>query len=416
MIITEHAKRNLLILSWALYDLANQFFALNVVSLYFPRWLTIENNTPEIFYGLSFGISMLLVAVCAPFLGTMADIKGRHKPFLIFFTLIAVIFTVALGLTKSISLALIFFAIANFGCQEAIIFYNALMIKVAPGKRIGLVSGLGRMFGYSGAILALLFTKPIIMKVGYQMTFIVTGVLFFLFALPCMLFVRDSSCSKKSWREDLFDKSVITETISRLKESVFKRRMFEGLIDFLKVVFFLLCVVNTVILFMSIYASRVFGLTTSQVIDLIAFSTVFAMVSSVVSGYISDLVGYRKALMGVFVLWILCILGGGLLNVPFHWLLGAIAGTSLGATWVILRAMIIKLIPEENLGEAFGIFNLIGYLSAVIGPVLWGLTLLYFTRMGEAGYRIAFLSMILFLIVGMLLLVRKGKDILKGGK
>jgi hypothetical protein len=35
-------KKAFLILSRALYDAANQFFALNVVSLYFPRWLTVD--------------------------------------------------------------------------------------------------------------------------------------------------------------------------------------------------------------------------------------------------------------------------------------------------------------------------------------------------------------------------------------
>ncbi|MCK4463684.1 MAG: MFS transporter, partial [Candidatus Omnitrophica bacterium] len=124
----EKLKRGLLILSWASYDLANQFFALNIVSLYFPRWLTIERKSPEIFYSLSFGVSMLLVAVCAPILGTISDIMARRRAFLIFFTLLSVIFTMVLGLSTNIFLGLIFFAIANFGCQGAIIFYNALMV------------------------------------------------------------------------------------------------------------------------------------------------------------------------------------------------------------------------------------------------------------------------------------------------
>ncbi|MGB3081640.1 MAG: MFS transporter, partial [Candidatus Omnitrophota bacterium] len=156
----EKEKKGFLMLSWATYDLANQFFALNIVSLYFPRWINIERNQPEIFYGLAFGVSMFLVAIFAPFLGAISDAKNKRRVFLIFFTLLSIIFTMSLSLPVSIFLALVFFAIANFGCQVAIIFYNALMIRVTPKGRIGFVSGLGRMFGYTGAILALYLTKP----------------------------------------------------------------------------------------------------------------------------------------------------------------------------------------------------------------------------------------------------------------
>ncbi|MDO9573054.1 MAG: hypothetical protein Q7J37_04150 [Candidatus Omnitrophota bacterium] len=34
----EKIKKPALVLAWGLYDLANQFFALNIVSLYFVRW------------------------------------------------------------------------------------------------------------------------------------------------------------------------------------------------------------------------------------------------------------------------------------------------------------------------------------------------------------------------------------------
>ena len=150
-----------LIFAWGLYDLANQFFAVNVVSLYFVRWLTLEKGAAEILYSFSFGVSTFLVAVCAPILGSLSDITGRRKPFLIYLTLLSVVFTVLLGLPKSIFFALLFFVIANFGCQLAVVFYNALMVNVAPEGKIGLVSGLGRMLGYSGAILALFLVKPV---------------------------------------------------------------------------------------------------------------------------------------------------------------------------------------------------------------------------------------------------------------
>jgi UMF1 family MFS transporter len=402
-------RGGLLILSWASYDLANQFFALNIVSLYFPYWLTIQKKSPEIFYSLSFGVSMCLVAICAPILGVISDMGARRRSFLIFFTLLSVIFTMAMGLSSNIFLGLVFFAIANFGCQGAIIFYNALMVRVAPKERIGLVSGLGRMFGYGGALLALYLTKPIIVNLGYQATFLITGILFLIFSLPCLIFIKDAPSKERIPITYFLQKERLLQIFRRLKVTIFDSSEFEELRKFLKAIFFGLCVVNTIILFMAVYAAKVFELTQLQIIDLIAFCAIFAMGGSIFSGFISDIFGYRKSLIGVFFLWGICLLGGGLLSPPLHWLVGALAGVALGSTWVIARAIVIKLTPHQKLGEVFGIFNLVSYASGIVGPLFWGAMLLCLSSLGQWGYRLAFLSLISFMAIGFVFLLRMPK-------
>ena len=409
----ENIKKSFLIISWALYDTANQFFALNVVSLYFPRWLTIEKNSPEIFYSISFGVSIFLVAVCAPILGAISDMRGRHKEFLIYFTLISIVFTMALGLSSNIFLGLLFFAIANFGCQGAVVFYNALMVKVAPRHRIGFVSGLGRTFGYGGAIMALYLTKPVILNMGYRATFFLTGILFLIFSLPCMIFIKEGPLKEKKSLNCFLEKEKILDIFRRLKETLSDSYRFSDLKNFLKAAFFVLCAVNTLILFMSVYISRVFGLRESEIIDLIAVSTIFAILGSILSGFVSDKIGYRKSLLGVFFLWGICLLGGALLDPPFHWVMGSLVGFSLGSIWVISRALVIKLAPHEKLGEIFGLFNLVSYLSGIVGPLFWGVILLYSSSLGlgQWGYRLACLSMVLFITIGFVFLLRMGKGV-----
>ena len=157
---------------------------------------------------------------------------------------------------------------------------------------------------------------------------------------------------------------------------------------------------------MSVYASKVFGLTDVQRIDLIAFSTIFAIAGSIISGYISDIVGYRRSMLGIFFLWGLCLLGGSLLSKSFCWLIGALVGITLGSTWVVSRVLILKLVHGEKVGEAFGLFSLVGYISGIVGPLFWTFILLYLSRQGEVGYRIALLSLIMFIVVGFVLLLR----------
>lgn len=402
----EKIKNGFLILSWAMYDLANQFFALNVVSLYFVRWLTLEKQKPEILYSISFGISTFFVAILSPILGAISDASARRRPFLVSLTILSVIFTMLLGVDNLI-LALLFFIVANFGCQAAIVFYNALMINITPPDKIGLVSGLGKVFGYSGAILALYLIKPVVLKSGYQATFLPTGLLFLGFSLPCMFFVKDRPPKAKLNLNHFLKKDKLWEIIKTLKATAFSAKEFPGLLDFLKASFFGLCAVNAVILFMSIYASRVFGLDEREVINLITFSTFFAISGSLFSGALSDYLGHKRILSAIFILWIICFsVGAFARSITIYWFIGAVTGIALGSTWVVSRALAIKLVPKEKIGEVFGLFNLVGYLSAIVGAFFWGIILWLLRPFGEWGYRAALFSLILFMLCGFIFLLR----------
>ncbi len=410
----QNLKNGFLIFSWSLYDLANQFFALNIVSLYFVRWLTIEKQVPEIFYSIAFGISVFCVAVSSPILGAISDITEKRRGFLIVLTLISIIFTAILGVSGSVFTGLLFFAIANFGCQAAIVFYNALIINIAPRNKIGLVSGIGKMMGYTGAIIALYLFKPIVLRSGYQATFLPTAILFLIFALPCMFFIKDKPVDGKPPLAHFFKKEKISKIFQTLKGTLISTYKYPGLTDFLKAAFFGLCAVNAVILFMSVYATRAFGLNNAEVINLICFSTIFAIIGSFFSGFISDYLGHRRCLLIVFILWMACFTCGAFMRgVSWYYFVGALAGWALGATWVVSRAMATSIVPPERVGEIFGLFNFAGYLSAIIGTFFWGGMILILSRFGEWGYRMTLFSLNIFIVLGFIFLLRIPDTVLK---
>ena len=383
------------VLSWALYDLANQFFVLNIVSLYFVRWLVINKGVPEVLYSISFGLSMFLVAVFAPFLGAISDIYNKHRVFLVYFTIISVIFTILLGFTNSVWVALTYFVIANFGCQEAVIFYNALMAGIATREEIGTVSGVGKMFGYSGAVIALFLMKHIIVERGYHMVFIVTGILFLVFALPCMIFVKE-----KREPSGVFETVSLKGILGNLKLLLIASRNNVPLMNFFKASFFGFGVINAVILFMSVYIGRVFGLKDVQIINFVLLSTIFAIVGSILSGVISDYLGHGFTLLCAFIIWVISLMCGALIsNSSFYWVIGVLSGISLGSVWVTSRAFIISMVSKDNIAETFGLFNLIGYAAGIIGPLWWGVILFCLRPLGQLSYRISAFSLVVFLII-----------------
>ncbi|MBU2540773.1 MAG: MFS transporter [Candidatus Omnitrophica bacterium] len=406
-ISSDKTRRGFLILSWALYDLANQFFVLNIISLYFVRWLVLEKGVPEILYSISFGISIFFVALLAPFLGFISDLTRRYKGFLTCFTLLSVIFTIFLSLSESILLALIFFAIANFGCQIAVVFYNALMVDIAPKERLGLISGLGRMFAYLGAVLSLYFVKPLVLEYGYKSAFLPAALFFLIFSLPCIILIKDKYSKQAIGLIQFFKRDSISKAFKTIRTSFSQTYKIPGASDFLKSAFFGLAAINVIILFMSVYASQVFRLNESQMINLVAFGAFFAIIGSIISGAISDYIGYRRCLISVFILWIFCFLAGAIAKSPgFFFFVGAAVGLAMGATSVVARALAISLVPKDRIGAVFGLFNFVGYISSILGALFWGLMLLLLSPLGEIGYRLALFSLNIFIFLGIFFILR----------
>jgi len=76
------------IFSWSLYDFANTIFSMNIISLYFPLWVTVDKGGEDILYGFALSFSMLLVAISMPLFGAYSDRVGRRMPLLIGLTIL----------------------------------------------------------------------------------------------------------------------------------------------------------------------------------------------------------------------------------------------------------------------------------------------------------------------------------------
>ena len=118
------------VVSWALYDLANTIFSLNIVSIHFGLWVVNEMGGNDSIYGYANIASMLLVLITAPMLGAMSDQSGRRIPFLVATTCCCVFLTVFLGV-GGLFPALVVFVGANYMFQSGLIFYDALLPTVS---------------------------------------------------------------------------------------------------------------------------------------------------------------------------------------------------------------------------------------------------------------------------------------------
>ncbi|MBN2096880.1 MAG: MFS transporter [Candidatus Omnitrophica bacterium] len=385
--------------SWALYDLANSIFSMNIISLYFVLWLTIDKKCPELYYSLTLGGSLFLAAIFVPILGEISDRLKKRIPFLFGFTLGCVIFTACLGLIKGVGLALFLFFLANFCYQTCGVIYNSLLVQVSTPQTLGRTSGLGVSLGYLGSILGLFLVKPFLDLSTRQATFIPSAILFFIFALPAFIFIKDPPHPHPARME--ID---IKNTCSRLFKGLSAIRQDRSLFKFLTAGFFSLNAVNTVIIFMSVYLKRVIYATDTEIIYFMSVSILFAIAGSFLFGYLTDRLGSRDSLNLAIKLWCLSIfLAIIAISKWMFWLIGPLVGICLGATWVSIRTMLIELVPKEKIGRMFGLFGLVARCSAILGPIFWGIIVWTFSDLGNLKYRLALFLVFLFMLTGYIL-------------
>ena len=406
--------------AWAFYDFANTIFSISILSYFFPLWLGDELGAGAVFYNYVVAASAVLVAVSAPFLGSLADLRQRRTPYLVILTILSVAATAALTLAGGVVAGVTLFILAAVAYQSALVFYNALLPSVSVGRKAGRVSGYGISLGYVGSIIALLtltvfVTRPEAMRAllgplgGWIQTgpghnanaFLPTAVLYLVFSLPAFFLIPDRAVREpRPFRlGDAFQE--VVSTVRNFRGS-------GGLGLFIVATLLYTDAANTAVTNMSLYGRQVFAMDAGQIRNLLLFSTVFAAVGSIGFGYASDRFGPKRALLTVLALWMVAILVAAFAVAPWMLLVaGPLVGVALGATWTVSRVMLVALSPPEKLGESFGLYSIVGRLSAIMGPLLTGALLVVFGGLGEAlSYRISIGSLAIVMLAGLILLSR----------
>ena len=147
----KNIKNKKQVFSWALYDWANSAFATTVMAGFFPifykqYWAADVGASSSTFQlGVANAVSSLVIVVCAPVLGAIADAGKYKKAFLFLFALSGITLTACLywvGKNDWAS-AVSLFSAATIGFMGANVFYDALILNVSNDTNRHLVSAIG---------------------------------------------------------------------------------------------------------------------------------------------------------------------------------------------------------------------------------------------------------------------------------
>lgn len=391
-------------LSWALYDFANTIFSFAIVSFAMSLWAIsfLGEAAGQFWFTAAVSISVLINAAVSPVLGAMSDRVGRRKPFLAFFTVGSILPTLLIGFVD-IGLGLLFFAIANFAYQAALIYYDALLPDVARPETRGRLSGVGVALGYLGTIVSgLLFRFTTDADGGSTAaSFLLVGSLFAVFAAPIFLRVPERGPRGQDFR--MID---ALRSWTQLATTVRHARETPGLLRFIVGRFFYSDPVNTAIVVMSAFATQAIGFSEAEALNILLLLTVVAVLASFGWGWLVDRIGAKRTLLTVLVSWAagLLLLGLWLDRVPFL-IAGAVLGSGLGGVAVTDRLLLLRLARPAQVGEMLGLYGLAGKFSAVVGPIAYGTIVgLLLAPLGDVAYQIAILSLLVLMVIGLVII------------
>lgn len=395
---------------WTLFDFANTSFSVMIVavgySLYFKEIVAGGSGRGDFLWGIAVSISMLLTALIAPVLGAAADFSSRRKRFLFGFTIISIICTALLYFVRAdmILVGMALFILANIGFEGGLVFYDAFLPNLTTSRSYGRVSGYGFAMGYVGSLVTLLIAMPLYAD-GFvnenlpnvRASFLFAAGMFFVFSAPLFVFLRDHKTKFE------YKVSYVKAGIQRVRDTIGHLRNYRNVSRFLLAFFIYNDGILTVISFASLFATQSLGFSLQEVLILFALVQASGIIGSIVFGIITDKIGAKKTISVNLFLWMLVTAGAYFVqSKEMFYVIGAIAGSSMGASQASSRSLMAQLTPKEREAEFFGFYDgLCGKASAVVGTFLFGL-ISYIT----GDQRISVLTIGLFFVAGFVLLQR----------
>lgn len=399
--------------AWAFIDWANSAFATTVMAGFFPiffktYWATGLSEV-ESTYLLGFGNSLasFIFAALAPLLGAWADMRARKKAFLGGFTALGALCTLGLAFVSSgaASQAMALYALASVGFAGSCMFCDALLMDIAEEKDFDWVSGFGYAIGYLGggvlfALNVAMTLKPEIFGLAsaadaVKISFVSVCAWWIIFTLPSFFYVRE-----KVWGEKKSYRDTLNNSLRSLSETLRDSFNNKNLALFFISYFLYIDGVNTTIKMAVDYGLSI-GFESKDLITALLIVQFVGFPAAVLFGWLGEKWDAKKSILLGLAVYVGATLWATQMRSPseFYGLAMAI-GLVQGGVQALSRSFFARLTPANKTAEYFGLFNMIGKFSTVLGPWAVGATALL-----TGSSRLSLLAILAFFFIGGLGLV-----------
>lgn len=398
--------------SWVLYDVGNSAYTMLSCSL-IPIWFKslaigtapgqITGDQATAYYSIAISIVTVIVALLGPICGAIADHKDTKK---IFFTT-----TVALGVIccvlNSFSIGWVAFIVIYVLCrifyQASLTFYDSMLNDVTTEDRMDEVSSYGYAWGYIGSCIPFLvaliayvlgpdMAGLISNRLSMIIGFTVTAVWWFLVTVPLI----------KNYKQINYvdEKGAVGKAFKKIFATLKKIAVEDKKVLFFLIAFFLYIDGVGTIIDNCINIGTDLGLNTvGQVVFLLA-TQVVAWGGSLVFAKLSHKYDTVKLILICIVgYFCVCLYA---LTLQKLWHFGVLAfgvGCFQGSIQSLSRSYYSKIIPAENSGEYFGIYDIFAKGASFLGSAV-----IAAVKLAGGTINIAVASLAVFFALGFLFL------------
>ena len=399
------------VFSWAMYDFANSGYTTVILTAvfnaYFVSVIAGKAEWATFAWTATLAISYIAVMIAGPIVGAYADAHAAKKRVLFIATIGCIASTAALYYAGpgTIIWAMVFVIISNFCYAIGENINAAFLPELARPEALGKVSGWGWSWGYIGGLVALGACLAWIMSAesrgqttsqAVPMTALITAAIYLLGAAVTFVWLKERASPTSAV-------DFAAGTFARLMTTAREAAKFRDL------AYVFLCGtcyqagVSTVITLAAIYAQEVMGFTTTDTLVLVLVVNVTACIGALAFGYVQDAIGKKRALAITLVGWLLMVGFAWIATTPqLFWVAANLAGICMGSSQSAGRALVAYFSPVDRAAEFFGLWGVATRLSAVLGPLTYGVV----SWVSGGNHRMAMLITGVFFIAALIVLVR----------
>jgi UMF1 family MFS transporter len=438
------------LVSWTLYDFATQpYYTLVLTFLfapYFAAQVVGDVAQGQTIWGYGAAAASVLIAIGSPFLGALADGRGRRKPWIALFSVVLIAGLATLWLATpgasnaTIAIIILAFIFATAAAEFSSVFSNSMMPSLVPPSALGRLSGIGWGVGYLGGLLSLalvagfIVSSPTTGKTLFGFVPIVAldaatreadrlvgpiaALWFALFMIPFFFFVPDPR------PKPLAPGEIRPSPARQLWKTVKQLPQNRDILFFLIARMLYADGLSAIFAFGGIYGTAVFGWGAMELGLFGIILTATGMIGAIIGGILDDRAGAKTVILASLVL--LLIGAVGILSVdktsilfsfdvlpkepgsgPFSSLgeqtflaFAVLVGLVAAPVQAASRSLLARLAPPDQITQYFGLFAFSGKVTAFLAPFLVATVTL-----ATGSQRLGMAAITMFLIAGMLLML-----------
>ncbi len=366
-------------ISWILYDVGNSalvLLATSVIPIYFNYLASQDPAVEEVAvgaWGLAETIASLIIALLMPVLGSIADMEGMRKKFIIGTVGTGAVATIAMGFPSTWLPFLVIYVISAVMLNASFVFYDALLVDATTDERMDEVSSQGFAWGYVGSCIPFIVCLLVVLnaeKLGLTMrtamgiAFVITTLWWVAFTIPMLRNVE-----QKSFKP--YEQGAVGKAIRGIAGTLKNIWADEALRWFILAYFFYIDGVHTVIKMSTSYGANL-GIAGTQLVLALLVTQFVAWPASIIYGKLGRSVGTKKMiLVGICGYFCITLFAAFFLRTATEfWILAICVGLFQGGIQALSRSEFGKLCPKEHANEYFGFFDIFGKYAAILGTGL----------------------------------------------